>query len=45
MLVKMHFVPNCVGDFGLLLRILGFYWITGNCLLDFEPIYLINKNK
>ena len=30
------FVTNRVGDFGLLLGILGFYWITGS--FDFETI-------
>jgi NAD(P)H-quinone oxidoreductase subunit 5 len=32
------FVTNRVGDFGLLLGILGFYWITGS--FDFETILL-----
>lgn len=42
------FVTNRVGDFGLLLGILGFYWITGS--FDFETIStrfseLLNTNN
>lgn len=42
------FVTNRVGDFGLLLGILGFYWITGS--FDFETITtrfseLLNNNN
>nr|YP_009235588.1 NdhF [Cynanchum wilfordii]AMD38429.1 NdhF [Cynanchum wilfordii]ARR28048.1 NADH dehydrogenase subunit 5 [Cynanchum wilfordii]UEN66756.1 NdhF [Cynanchum bungei] len=42
------FVTNRVGDFGLLLGILGFYWITGS--FEFEDLFeifndLISKNQ
>nr|YP_009995879.1 NADH dehydrogenase subunit 5 [Polygala japonica]QNQ64817.1 NADH dehydrogenase subunit 5 [Polygala japonica] len=42
------FVTNRVGDFGLLLGILGFYWITGS--FEFQDLFeilknLINKNE
>jgi len=42
------FVTNRVGDFGLLLGILGFYWITGS--LEFRDLFqifnnLIDKNE
>nr|YP_009864878.1 NADH-plastoquinone oxidoreductase chain 5 [Wurmbea burttii]QKE32873.1 NADH-plastoquinone oxidoreductase chain 5 [Wurmbea burttii] len=36
------FVTNRVGDFGLLLGILGFYWITGS--LEFRDLFEIVKN-
>nr|QWK49823.1 NADH-plastoquinone oxidoreductase subunit 5 [Ulmus macrocarpa] len=36
------FVTNRVGDFGLLLGILGFYWITGS--LEFRDLFEIFKN-
>lgn len=31
------FVINCIGDFGLLLGILGFYWIIGS--FEFEILF------
>jgi len=31
------FIINCIGDFGLLLGILGFYWITGR--FEFEALF------
>nr|AGE93503.1 NADH-plastoquinone oxidoreductase subunit 5 [Xiphidium caeruleum] len=36
------FVTNRVGDFGLLLGILGFYWITGS--FEFRDLFEITKN-
>nr|WDY86050.1 NdhF [Badiera virgata] len=36
------FVTNRVGDFGLLLGILGFYWITGS--FEFQDLFEISKN-
>lgn len=36
------FVTNRVGDFGLLLEILGFYWITGS--LEFRHLFEIFNN-
>nr|YP_009721366.1 NADH dehydrogenase subunit F [Ochagavia elegans]QGN04170.1 NADH dehydrogenase subunit F [Ochagavia elegans]QGN04342.1 NADH dehydrogenase subunit F [Ochagavia elegans] len=36
------FVTNRVGDFGLLLGILGFYWITGS--LEFRDLFEITNN-
>lgn len=36
------FVTNRVGDFGLLLGILGFYWITGS--FDFRDLFQIFNN-
>nr|WNR55759.1 NADH-plastoquinone oxidoreductase subunit 5 [Ilex wilsonii var. handel-mazzettii] len=36
------FVTNRVGDFGLLLGILGFYWITGS--FEFRDLFEIFKN-
>nr|YP_009110382.1 NADH dehydrogenase subunit 5 [Morus mongolica]YP_009316829.1 NADH-plastoquinone oxidoreductase subunit 5 [Morus cathayana]YP_010147771.1 NADH dehydrogenase subunit 5 [Morus alba]YP_010481261.1 NADH-plastoquinone oxidoreductase subunit 5 [Morus australis]YP_010624639.1 NADH dehydrogenase subunit 5 [Morus rubra]YP_010625081.1 NADH dehydrogenase subunit 5 [Morus wittiorum]YP_010853486.1 NADH-plastoquinone oxidoreductase subunit 5 [Morus liboensis]AIX11707.1 NADH dehydrogenase subunit 5 [Moru len=36
------FVTNRVGDFGLLLGILGFYWITGS--LEFRDLFEIFNN-
>nr|YP_009659202.1 NADH-plastoquinone oxidoreductase subunit 5 [Antiaris toxicaria]QCQ82420.1 NADH-plastoquinone oxidoreductase subunit 5 [Antiaris toxicaria] len=36
------FVTNRVGDFGLLLGILGFYWITGS--LEFRDLFEILNN-
>ncbi|XP_052119062.1 NAD(P)H-quinone oxidoreductase subunit 5, chloroplastic-like [Arachis duranensis] len=36
------FVTNCVGDFGLLLGILGLYWITGS--LEFRDLFQIFNN-
>nr|QOP62807.1 NADH-plastoquinone oxidoreductase subunit 5 [Gentianopsis paludosa] len=36
------FVTNRVGDFGLLLGILGFYWITGS--FEFEDLFEIVNN-
>nr|YP_010330723.1 NADH-plastoquinone oxidoreductase subunit 5 [Pilea dolichocarpa]UNY33862.1 NADH-plastoquinone oxidoreductase subunit 5 [Pilea dolichocarpa] len=36
------FVTNRVGDFGLLLGILGFYWITGS--LEFRDVFEIVNN-
>nr|BDR61616.1 NADH-plastoquinone oxidoreductase subunit 5 [Dichondra micrantha] len=36
------FVTNRVGDFGLLLGILGFYWITGS--FEFRELFEIFKN-
>nr|QWK47047.1 NADH-plastoquinone oxidoreductase subunit 5 [Ampelocera macrocarpa] len=36
------FVTNRVGDFGLLLGILGFYWITGS--LEFRDLFEIFKH-
>nr|YP_009170113.1 NADH-plastoquinone oxidoreductase subunit 5 [Larrea tridentata]ALE28903.1 NADH-plastoquinone oxidoreductase subunit 5 [Larrea tridentata]QCW94697.1 NADH dehydrogenase subunit F [Larrea tridentata] len=36
------FVTNRVGDFGLLLGILGFYWITGS--FEFRDLFEISKN-
>uniref|UniRef100_UPI0030DDE22A NADH-plastoquinone oxidoreductase subunit 5 n=1 Tax=Drymaria cordata TaxID=191453 RepID=UPI0030DDE22A len=36
------FVTNRVGDFGLLLGILGLYWITGS--FDFQDLFEIFKN-
>nr|ATG24652.1 NADH dehydrogenase subunit 5 [Lobelia fervens subsp. fervens] len=36
------FVTNRVGDFGLLLGILGFYWITGS--FEFRDFFQIFKN-
>lgn len=36
------FVTNRVGDFGLLLGILGFYWITGS--LEFRDLFQIFNN-
>nr|WCF61983.1 NADH-plastoquinone oxidoreductase subunit 5 [Paris thibetica] len=36
------FVTNRVGDFGLLLGILGFYWITGS--FEFRDLFEIVKN-
>nr|YP_010987769.1 NADH-plastoquinone oxidoreductase subunit 5 [Synostemon bacciformis]WON66201.1 NADH-plastoquinone oxidoreductase subunit 5 [Synostemon bacciformis] len=36
------FVTNRVGDFGLLLGILGFYWITGS--FDFRDLFEILNN-
>nr|WDY86046.1 NdhF [Moutabea gentryi] len=36
------FVTNRVGDFGLLLGILGFYWITGS--FEFQDLFEILKN-
>nr|WRI60984.1 NADH-plastoquinone oxidoreductase subunit 5 [Emblica urinaria] len=36
------FVTNRVGDFGLLLGILGFYWITGS--FDFRDLFEIFNN-
>nr|YP_009130099.1 NADH-plastoquinone oxidoreductase subunit 5 [Campynema lineare]AJV88568.1 NADH-plastoquinone oxidoreductase subunit 5 [Campynema lineare] len=36
------FVTNRVGDFGLLLGILGFYWITGS--LEFRNLFELVKN-
>jgi NADH:ubiquinone oxidoreductase subunit 5 (subunit L)/multisubunit Na+/H+ antiporter MnhA subunit len=37
MLVKKAFVTNRVGDCGLLLGILGLYWITGS--FEFQKTY------
>nr|UNZ11425.1 NdhF [Hippophae rhamnoides subsp. turkestanica] len=37
------FVTNRVGDFGLLLGILGFYWITGS--LEFRDLFEIFNNQ
>nr|UNP34796.1 NADH-plastoquinone oxidoreductase subunit 5 [Chrysojasminum subhumile] len=39
---KKAFVTNRVGDFGLLLGILGFYWITGS--FEFRDFFEIVKN-
>ena len=36
------FVTNRVGDFGLLLGILGFYWITGS--FEFRDLFKISNN-
>uniref|UniRef100_UPI003002B882 NADH-plastoquinone oxidoreductase subunit 5 n=1 Tax=Periploca calophylla TaxID=413293 RepID=UPI003002B882 len=36
------FVTNRVGDFGLLLGILGFYWITGS--FEFQDLFEISNN-
>nr|YP_010294462.1 NADH-plastoquinone oxidoreductase subunit 5 [Typha sp. 11CS3675]ULQ68198.1 NADH-plastoquinone oxidoreductase subunit 5 [Typha sp. 11CS3675] len=36
------FVTNRVGDFGLLLGILGFYWITGS--FEFRDLFEISNN-
>jgi NAD(P)H-quinone oxidoreductase subunit 5 len=36
------FVTNRVGDFGLLLGILGFYWITGS--FEFRELFEISNN-
>nr|YP_010940410.1 NADH dehydrogenase subunit F [Eremurus zoae]WLR81354.1 NADH dehydrogenase subunit F [Eremurus zoae] len=36
------FVTNRIGDFGLLLGILGFYWITGS--LEFRDLFEIANN-
>nr|YP_010042527.1 NADH-plastoquinone oxidoreductase subunit 5 [Thermopsis turkestanica]QPB69757.1 NADH-plastoquinone oxidoreductase subunit 5 [Thermopsis turkestanica] len=36
------FVTNRIGDFGLLLGILGFYWITGS--LEFRDLFQIFNN-
>lgn len=36
------FVINCVGDFGLLLGILGFYWIIGS--FEFRDLFEIFNN-
>nr|YP_006503665.1 NADH dehydrogenase subunit 5 [Gossypium robinsonii]AEH43337.1 NADH dehydrogenase subunit 5 [Gossypium robinsonii] len=36
------FVTNRIGDFGLLLGILGFYWITGS--LEFQDLFEIFNN-
>nr|YP_010290569.1 NADH-plastoquinone oxidoreductase subunit 5 [Centrolepis aristata]ULQ64515.1 NADH-plastoquinone oxidoreductase subunit 5 [Centrolepis aristata] len=36
------FVTNRVGDFGLLLGILGFYWITGS--FEFRDLFQISNN-
>nr|QQL92297.1 NADH-plastoquinone oxidoreductase subunit 5 [Eustoma grandiflorum] len=36
------FVTNRVGDFGLLLGILGFFWITGS--FEFEDLFEISNN-
>ena len=36
------FVTNRVGDFGLLLGILGFYWITGS--FEFRDLFEITQN-
>nr|YP_009632228.1 NADH-plastoquinone oxidoreductase subunit 5 [Hibiscus rosa-sinensis]QCC61899.1 NADH-plastoquinone oxidoreductase subunit 5 [Hibiscus rosa-sinensis] len=36
------FVTNRIGDFGLLLGILGFYWITGS--FDFQDLFEIFNN-
>nr|QJW34038.1 NADH-plastoquinone oxidoreductase subunit 5 [Abrus pulchellus subsp. cantoniensis] len=36
------FVTNRIGDFGLLLGILGFYWITGS--LEFRDLFQIVSN-
>nr|YP_010724487.1 NADH dehydrogenase subunit F [Olsynium douglasii]WDW31614.1 NADH dehydrogenase subunit F [Olsynium douglasii] len=36
------FVTNRIGDFGLLLGILGFYWITGS--FEFRDLFEIVKN-
>nr|QXU58822.1 NADH-plastoquinone oxidoreductase subunit 5 [Pontederia korsakowii] len=36
------FVTNRVGDFGLLLGILGFYWITGS--FEFRDLFKITNN-
>nr|YP_009918872.1 NADH-plastoquinone oxidoreductase subunit 5 [Metagentiana rhodantha]QMJ96080.1 NADH-plastoquinone oxidoreductase subunit 5 [Metagentiana rhodantha]QWK39645.1 NADH-plastoquinone oxidoreductase subunit 5 [Metagentiana rhodantha]QXI85555.1 NADH-plastoquinone oxidoreductase subunit 5 [Metagentiana rhodantha]UAD90061.1 NADH-plastoquinone oxidoreductase subunit 5 [Metagentiana rhodantha]UGO88206.1 NADH dehydrogenase subunit 5 [Metagentiana rhodantha] len=36
------FVTNRIGDFGLLLGILGFYWITGS--FEFEDLFEIVNN-
>nr|ACC93275.1 NADH dehydrogenase subunit F [Perezia purpurata] len=36
------FVTNRVGDFGLLLGILGFYWVTGS--FEFRNLFQIFKN-
>lgn len=36
------FVTNRVGDFGLLLGILGFYWITGS--FEFRDLFEIFNN-
>nr|YP_009347995.1 NADH-plastoquinone oxidoreductase subunit 5 [Cardiocrinum cordatum]APW82246.1 NADH-plastoquinone oxidoreductase subunit 5 [Cardiocrinum cordatum]QKE31429.1 NADH-plastoquinone oxidoreductase chain 5 [Cardiocrinum cordatum] len=36
------FITNRVGDFGLLLGILGFYWITGS--LEFRDLFKIVNN-
>ncbi|MFW8292708.1 proton-conducting transporter membrane subunit, partial [Klebsiella pneumoniae] len=36
------FVTNRVGDFGLLLGILGFFWITGS--LEFRDLFKIANN-
>ncbi|MFS7927675.1 NAD(P)H-quinone oxidoreductase subunit 5 [Helianthus anomalus] len=36
------FVTNRVGDFGLLLGILGFYWITGS--FEFRDLFQIFNN-
>jgi len=37
------FVTNRVGDFGLLLGILGFFWITGS--LEFRDLFKIANNR
>ena len=42
MLVKKRFVTNRVGDFGLLLGVLGFYWITGS--FEFRDLFEIFNN-
>nr|ARC98322.1 NADH-plastoquinone oxidoreductase subunit 5 [Chamaebatia foliolosa] len=39
---QQAFVTNRVGDFGLLLGILGFYWITGS--LEFRDLFEIFNN-
>nr|YP_010398496.1 NADH-plastoquinone oxidoreductase subunit 5 [Gentiana purdomii]UQK94842.1 NADH-plastoquinone oxidoreductase subunit 5 [Gentiana purdomii] len=39
---QKSFVTNRVGDFGLLLGILGFYWITGS--FEFEDLFEIANN-
>nr|QXI86287.1 NADH-plastoquinone oxidoreductase subunit 5 [Gentiana bavarica] len=39
---QKSFVTNRVGDFGLLLGILGFYWITGS--FEFEDLFEIVNN-
>nr|YP_010538847.1 NADH-plastoquinone oxidoreductase subunit 5 [Valeriana jatamansi]UYF12316.1 NADH-plastoquinone oxidoreductase subunit 5 [Valeriana jatamansi] len=36
------FVTNRVGDFGLLLGILGFYWVTGS--FEFRDLFKISNN-
>nr|UEV86181.1 NADH-plastoquinone oxidoreductase subunit 5 [Eriocaulon henryanum] len=36
------FVTNRIGDFGLLLGIIGFYWITGN--VEFRYLFKITDN-